>query len=124
MPSQEDFNEMIQFFFTLQLLNKLYHWNTTSFARHKATDGFSSELSDLVDKFVEVLIGRYKIKPQVYKVNLNSEYLSDTGIVNLFEQTRKYLESMSVKISNTDLLNIRDEMLAEVNKMLYLFTLN
>ncbi len=25
MPSQEYFNEMIQFFFTLQLLNKLYH---------------------------------------------------------------------------------------------------
>ena len=124
MPVQEDFNEMIQFFFTLQLLNKLYHWNTTSFARHKATDGFGSQLSDLVDKFVEVFIGRYKIKPQVYKVNLNPDYLTDSGIVNLFEQTRKYLESMNGKISHSDLLNIRDELLAEVNKMLYLFTLN
>jgi hypothetical protein len=124
MPSQEDFNEMIQFFFTLQLLNKLYHWNTTSFARHTATNGFGSELSDLVDKFVEVFIGRYKIKPQVYKVNLNHEYLTDTGIINLFEQTRKYLESISGKISSSELLNIRDELLAEVNKMLYLFTLN
>lgn len=124
MSSQEDFNEMIQFFFTLQLLNKLYHWNTTSFARHKATDGFGSELSDLVDKFVEVFIGRYKIKPQVYKVNLNHEYLTDTGIINLFEQTRKYLESISGKISSNELLNIIDELLDEVNKMLYLFTLN
>jgi len=119
MLNQEDFNEMIQFFFTLQLLNKLYHWNTTSFARHKATDGFGSQFSDLVDKFVEVVIGRYKIKPDIYKINLNHEYLTDVGIVNLFEQTRKYLG----KISNIELLNIRDEMLTEVNKMLYLFTL-
>lgn len=124
MSIQEDFDEMIQFFFTLQLLNKLYHWNTTSFARHKATDGFSDNLADLIDKFVEVFIGRYKIKPQVNKINLNSDYLSDTGIIKLFEQTRKYLENMTNKIPYSDLLNIRDELLAEVNKMLYLFTLN
>ncbi len=124
MSVQEDFNQIIQFFFTLQLLTKLYHWNTTSFARHKATDSFGSDLSNLVDKFVEVYIGRYKIKPQVIKVNLNPEYLTDNGIVNLFEQTRKYLESMNDKITTSDLLNIRDELLAEVNKMLYLFTLN
>jgi hypothetical protein len=124
MPSQEDFNEMIQFFFTLQLLTKLYHWNTTSFARHKATDGFGDELLDLVDKFVEVFVGRYKIKPMVNKVNLNPDYLTDTGIVSLFEQAKKYLESLSNKISGTDLLNIRDELLAQVNKTLYLFTLN
>lgn len=124
MPDQEYLNEMIQFFFTLQLLNKLYHWNTTSFARHKATDSFSSDLSDLVDKFVEIFIGRYKMKPHVTKVNLNSDYLTDTGIVNLFEQARKYLESMNGRITNSDILNIRDELLSEVNKMLYLFTLN
>lgn len=124
MPVQEDLNEMTKFFFTLQLLNKLYHWNTTSFARHKATDSFGSDFSDLVDKFVEVFIGRYKIKPQVYKINLNPEYLSDAGIINLFEQTKKYLESINVKIAHSELLNIKDEMLAEVNKMLYLFTLN
>jgi hypothetical protein len=124
MQGQEDFNEMIQFFFTLQLLNKMYHWNTTSFARHKATDAFGDTLGDLVDKFVEVFIGRFKIKPQVYKVNLNQEYLTDSGIVNLFEQTKRYLESLSNKIVSSELLNIRDELLAEVNKMLYLFTLN
>jgi hypothetical protein len=124
MSIQEDFDEMIQFFLTLQLLNKLYHWNTTYFARHKATDDFGSNLSDLIDKFVEVFIGRYKIKPQVNKINLNSDYLTDTGIIKLFEQTRKYLENMTNKIPYSDLLNIRDELLAEVNKMLYLFTLN
>jgi hypothetical protein len=124
MPSQEYFNEMIQFFFTLQLLNKLYHWNTTSFARHKATDDFNGKLLDLVDKMVEVFIGRYKLKPKINKINLNSDFLTDDGIINLFEQAKRYLESINNKISHSDLLNIRDELLAEVNKMLYLFTLN
>ncbi len=124
MPSQEDINEMVQFFFTLQLLNKLYHWSTTSFARHKATDGFGGDLLSLVDRFVEVFMGRYKLKPAVLKVNLKADYLTDIGIVTLFEQTQRYLQNLSSRIPDNDLLNIRDEMLAEVNKMLYLFTLN
>jgi len=124
MPTQDEFNEMIQFFFTLQLLNKLYHWGTTSFARHKATDAFGDIIGGLIDKFVEVFIGRYSIKPKVSKINLNPDYLTDNGIITLFEQARKYLESLNNKINNNDLLNIRDELLAEVNKTLYLFTLN
>jgi hypothetical protein len=73
---------------------------------------------------VEVFIGRYKLKPKINKINLNSDFLTDDGIINLFEQAKRYLESINNKISHSDLLNIRDELLAEVNKMLYLFTLN
>ena len=124
MPNQEDLNEIIRFMFTLQLLNKLYHWNTTSFARHKATDKFGEQLADLLDKFTEVFIGRYKLKPMLSKINLNSDFLTDDGIVNLFEQSKKYLEMLSNKINDSDLLSIRDEILSEVNKTLYLFTLN
>jgi hypothetical protein len=124
MPSQEDINEIVRFLFTLQQLNKLYHWNTTSFARHKATDNFAGKLLEITDKFVEVFMGRYNLKPMVTSLNLKSEYLSDLGIVSLFEVTRRYLENMSNKITDSDLLNIRDELLSEVNVILYLFRLN
>lgn len=124
MPTHEDFNEIIQLFLTLQIINKLYHWNTSSFARHTATDNFGIELSNLTDKFVEIFIGRYTIKPQITQINLNHTYLTNNGIIFIFKQTRKYLENMNKKIADTDLLSIKDDILVEVNKILYLFTLN
>ena len=124
MVSQQDINEIVKFFFTFQLTNKLYHWNTTSYARHNASDRFNSVLGDLIDKFIEVFIGRYKLKPLISSIKIESTYVDDNGIVILYEQAKKYLETFQIKFTDTDLLNIRDELLAEVNKNLYLFNLN
>ena len=51
----QEISEIVRFFFTLQLNIKMYHWNTTSYARHKATDDFGGKLLSLIDKFVEQL---------------------------------------------------------------------
>jgi hypothetical protein len=120
---QEKFNEIVNFFFTLQMLNKLYHWNTTSYSRHKATDLFNEKFLELVDKFVEVFIGTYDMKPMFNEIQINKDYLTDKGIVMLFIFTRKYLNTFDQYIQSTDLLNIRDELLGEVNQALYLFNL-
>jgi hypothetical protein len=117
---QEFINNIVKFFFTLQLINKVYHWNTTSYARHSASDKFNSNLLSLTDKFVEVFIGRYKIKPTVNTIKVG--LINDDDIVKLFESSRKYLEN--IEILDTELLNIRDELLAEINQTLYLFRLN
>ncbi len=123
MVSQQDINEVVKFFFSFQLINKLYHWNTTSYARHVASDRFNSILGDLVDKFVEVFIGRYNFKPSVGTIKIEQSYVDDSGIVLLYEQARQYLETLQTKIPDNDLMNIRDELLAEINKNLYLFRL-
>jgi hypothetical protein len=124
MVTQDKFNDIVTFFFHLQVLNKLYHWNTTSFGRHKATDGFNENFLDLIDKFIEVFIGTYNMKPHINDIKINNDYMTDEGIVKLFVFTKKYLKSFDSMIDSTDLLNIRDEILAEVNKTLYLFRLN
>lgn len=124
MISQDKFNEIVTFFFNLQIVNKVYHWNTTLYARHKATDKFNEKFLDLIDKFVEVFIGSYNIKPQINIINPNNKYMSDEGIIKLFTFTRDYLKTFESFIDSTDLLNIRDEILGEVNQTLYLFNLN
>ena len=123
MNTQETFNEIMKFFFTLQLLNKMYHLTTTSFARHKATDAFDDDIQKHIDKFAEVYIGRYNVKINITKLNFNPEFLSDDGIERLFINSVTYLENLDRFVSNTELLNIRDELLADVNKTLYLFRL-
>lgn len=124
MPNQIYLNGIIQLFFTLQLSNKLYHWNTSSFSRHKATDKLDTQLSKIIDNFIEVFIGRYNIKPQVKLINLNPFFLTDLGIVTLFEKSVKYLDKMDKQINNSELLSIRDDLVIEINTILYLFKLN
>ena len=123
MVPQDVINDSVKVFFTLQLNMKIYHWNTTSFARHKASDQFGGNLLALVDKFVEIFIGRYKVKPFVSDVTIDSKYINDDGSENLLLRSKKYLEGMDNYIKDTDLLTIRDELLAEINQTLYLYQL-
>jgi len=118
---QNEISEIVKFFFTLQLNIKMYHWNTTSFSRHKATDEFGGKLLSLIDQFVEVYIGRHKVKPSPSKININPDYITDTGSERLLQQSKEYLEKLNIKES--DLLTIRDEIVAEINQTLYLYQL-
>jgi hypothetical protein len=123
MSTQENLNEVMRFLFTVQLINKLYHLNTTSFARHKASDAFDDLLQSHIDRFAETYIGRYKVKPVITSLKIDQDYLSDDGMEKLFTQVRKYLENINRMFVDPDLLAIRDDLLADVNKTLYLFQL-
>jgi hypothetical protein len=103
---------------------KLYHWQTGSFARHKATDDLTATLDTLIDSFVESYMGRYG-RPKVsgtIKLHNFSESAAKTFVA---QQTVFLTKVLPKKIASTDtdLLNIRDELLGELNKVLYLFTL-
>jgi hypothetical protein len=124
MNSQEYINYLTRVFFTMKLVNKLYHWNTTSYPRHIASDRFDDVLESLMDKFMEVFIGRYQIKPMIHKISIEDVYVSDKGIETAYKQVREVLSEMQKNIPDSDLLNIRDELVSEINKNLYLFTLN
>lgn len=124
MNSQEYINYLTKYFFTLKIVNKLYHWNTTSYPRHIASDRFDDVLESLVDKFMEVFIGRYQTKPMVHKLSIEDSFITDKGIESAYKQVRDVLSEMQKNIPDSDLLNIRDELVGEINKNLYLFTLN
>ena len=102
---------------------KFFHWQTTSYARHQAYGGVYDALTGLIDNFVEVLMGKYGRVPALpTKVYNRNEKESMTFI----EETVEYLLSLSNTLdgkTDTDLLNIRDEMIAEFNKLKYLLTL-
>jgi hypothetical protein len=124
MPTQEFINHLTKVFLTLKLVNKLYHWNTASYPRHIASDRFDDVLEGIVDKFMEVFIGRYQIKPMIHRISIDDSLMTDKGIESAYKQTREILSQMQNNIPDTDLLNIRDELVGEINKNLYLFTLN
>lgn len=115
----------------LEMLNmvKLYHWKTYSYSTHKATDELYSDLNSNVDAFVEVLLGKEGTS-RVNLMHMKSLSLYDFTSIGPFKQKishfKMYLERMSkcpTLMNNSDLLNIRDELLGNLNKFTYLLTL-
>jgi len=102
---------------------KLYHWKTGNAIRHIVSDNFLKKLDPLIDKFVEVYLGSKKEKG---KDNFEVEFKSKTDqtIVTYFEDFKLWLlEELPLYLYEyeTDLFNIRDEILSEANRCLYLF---
>lgn len=118
----------VQFFFTMREQIKLYHWQTKSYPRHKSTDAVIDALDVSIDKYVEVYMGKYgRMKMTSGNTSIRVSNLSETSVLKFIKKCINYLNSdlvKKLKEHDTDLLNIRDEMLAELNQLLYLFTLH
>lgn len=117
----------IHFFFTLREQLKLYHWQTSSYARHKATDEVLGKLDELIDTFVEIYMGKYG-RPRLTKATsvIEIKNLTEKTSIKFIKGALEYLNgplTKSLRGTDTDLFNIRDEMLGELNKFLYLSTL-
>lgn len=103
---------------------RIFHWQTESYAQHKAFGKAYEELGDLIDQFVEVYMGKNgKVKAKLtYSIELDN--LGD-NYKEYIDSYIAYLLGMSSELSenDSDLLNIRDEMLAVLNKLKYLLSL-
>lgn len=118
-------------FLEMLIMVKLYHWKTYSYAQHKATDGLYDKLNEDIDKFIEVLLGKTEKRTNLLKQSKISliDLSTKDQLKNQIDKFKAYLVSLTfntfmIKMSNTDLLNIRDEILGDLNQFLYLLTLN
>lgn len=119
--------EDINFFFHMREQIKLYHWQTHSYARHKATDDVVDALDTSIDKYVEVYMGKYgrpRVNARTNTVRVMN--MADATAGKFIKACIKHLQGPLVKRlrpEDTDLVNIRDEMLGELNQLLYLYSL-
>ena len=92
------------------------HLQTTSFAEHKALGAYYDGILDLTDKFTEVYFGRAKrceiIIPE--SKNMNA--------VDHLKEMQALVDGERANYTS-ELQNIMDEMLALINRTLYLLTL-
>jgi uncharacterized phage infection (PIP) family protein YhgE len=106
----------------LTVLNqlKIDHWQTKSYAEHKALNKAYEALDNLFDTFVEIYYGRekipenkvtYTIKSDSYNGNLIAEYTKIRDSVILYLST--------ITEGRSDLKNIQDEIEGEFNHLLY-----
>lgn len=103
---------------------KMYHWNTHSFARHKASDDCFAAIQKLVDQFVETYIGKYGRQAILKSCSHSVKVMNDVEAVKLFHWFVSFIQQIRLRASDSDLINIRDEMLSQLNQCLYLMTLD
>jgi hypothetical protein len=118
--------DIIKMFFTTTTMIKLYHWQTRVHARHEASDSLHTKLSELMDKFIETYMGRYSRPSFKSSFQITVSELNDENAGDLLREFSNYLKNdlpKHIGKMDTDLLNIRDEIMGELHKTLYLYTL-
>lgn len=108
---------------------KMFHWQTSSYNKHKVIGKFIADLEQLTDKFVETYVGATgdklgarDIVVKISKTNMASEKYTR-------EVLKKLRTFLSMRFNNVvpktiiGLENIRDDMLVAINHTLYLYNL-
>jgi len=116
--------KMTEYFLGLLGQIKLFHWSTMSYAQHKALDELHSSLSEQVDKFIEVFIGKFKKYPfKSFKITM--EAVTDSTKIHKFLETeRENIRKLHNQLkTSSELQNILDEMMSEINTAIYLCNL-
>ena len=116
----------VNFFLGLQAQLKIMHWQTKGYAKHKALDETLGELYDLVDTFIEEAMGKYgrfKLEDDTKTIELfNLNEINQKDMINkVVDALNQYSQQFDEK--DTNLLNIRDEMIGLFRKLSYLLTL-
>ena len=105
---------------------KILHWQTTSFSQHKSFDEIVSSLVENTDEFIETYMGKYGRVIATNTFNITLANYKDTDFMALTDKYIGFLigfNDMLDKAQDSDLLNIRDEILASLNQLKYLLTL-
>jgi len=116
-------------FLEMLLMIKLFHWKTTSYAAHKASDELYEKLNTNMDSFIEIMLGKSQHRTNLLqqKTIRLIDLPSKEKMKQEMERFKTWLldlnEQPAMKqMSNNDLFNIRDTLLGDVNQFLYLLT--
>jgi uncharacterized phage infection (PIP) family protein YhgE len=106
--------------FTVLNQLKIDHWQTKSYAEHKALNAAYEALGELFDTFVETYYGRESIPEKKVTYNIKSDSY-DSNLIASYTKMRDSVISYLSTITEgrNDLKNIQDEIEGEFNHLLY-----
>lgn len=102
-------------------LLQIYHWQTESYSRHKASGELYEKMQGHIDKFIESFQSDGETVKFDSTIKLTN--MSDQDGKILLKDFLKFLEEDESEKFNDreDILNIIYEMMSDINQTLYLF---
>jgi hypothetical protein len=110
----------------IQLQFKFLHWQTFGDAKHKAYGEIYDLLGELIDSFVEIMMGKYGRVEFEPEFSIMFQDIKSLSVQNFMDGITEFLVEMTDHLDSrydTDLLNLRDEMLGGINQLKYRLTL-
>jgi DNA-binding ferritin-like protein len=117
--------KLIAPFLKIQQQLRVFHWQTESYAQHKAFGKAYENLDELIDQFIEVFTGKYGRPKAKFTYNIELKNYDENFATEIDDAIYFLIEIAKTldATADTDLLNIRDEMLSELNRLKYLLSL-
>jgi DNA-binding ferritin-like protein len=112
--------------FSLRDQIHLFHWQTEVGDKHKALGDYYDDFLEQLDGLMEVIMGKYgrisvksvgSPQPLVDLSDVNVEEFVNSK-VSIFENSKKLFAK------DSEILNILDEIIAEIQKLKYLLTMS
>lgn len=120
-------DKWMRFFLRLSNNVRIYHWTTSSYARHKSSDVLFDDIVRVSDAFLESYFGKYgrpDMREKHFKFQVSK--LTDREIVPYLKAV---IDKIEISLSKTlqqgkddDLKSIIDELIGKINQALYLFS--
>jgi len=104
---------------------RILHWQTKSFARHSAYGKIYNGLGEIIDTFMEAYMGEHG-RFELSDGNIQLRNLDELNVGATMDEYIAFLISFNDKLDpvrDSDLLNLRDELLTDVKQLKYLLTL-
>jgi DNA-binding ferritin-like protein len=119
-------NSNVNLFLGIHAQLKVFHWQTKGYARHNAFASTRDDLEGLMDDFIEEAMGQYGrfiLDEETNTIKLAN--LNELKPLEMVETICQALVQMTEQLDpkDTNLLNIRDEILGKFQKLKYLLTL-
>jgi hypothetical protein len=105
---------------------RFLHWQTMGDAKHRVYGDIYDSLGENMDKFAESMMGKYGRPEFDAEFSIMFQDISALSVQNFMDGITEFLVGMVDQLDSrydTDLLNIKDEMLGDINKLKYLLTL-
>lgn len=118
--------DLIKKLVQVQLQFKFLHWQTYGDAKHRLYGEIYDKLGELIDEFTETMMGKYGRPEFDSEFGIMFQDISALNMQNFIDGITEFFVGMTDQLDSrydTDLLNIRDEMLGLINKSKFLLTL-
>jgi hypothetical protein len=110
---------------TLQNQLRIFHWQCDKHSQHESFGKTYEELDPLIDSFIEEFMGlRGKIKKEG-GFNIELKNFDEIDYLNFLNEYINYLIielPQNLSETDTNLFNLRDEILGSLQKLKYLLT--
>lgn len=121
MKTEDFITKLFQF----QIQLKLYHWNTSSYSNHKATDELMKHLLEFIDSFIEAYIGKFQKIQTPTSITLEKKINEKNIISKVFQPFLHFLKEWKedFKKEDQEFLHFIEELQTEIEKTKYLIRL-